>query len=137
MIILSHLRNESHWNKHKAVQILPRNENGPVPQAPQSKKGNTYTGSLRFRLLDTNGIMIELTSKGSLKRNLCGIDPPDSKDKTSLATLMMRILHLNLGVALLTRYKKNFLPFLRSLTYPDNLSRLSLDKETYLDQSKI
>ena len=62
--------------------------NASVPQAPQSKKGNTYTGSLRFRLLDTNGRMIELTYKGSPNRNLCGTDPPDPKDKTSLATLM-------------------------------------------------
>ena len=63
--------------------------NASVPQAPQSKKGNTYTGSLRFRLLDTNGRMIELTYKGiHEKEPLWKTDPPDPKNKISLATLM-------------------------------------------------
>ena len=33
------------------------------PKPHSLRQGNTYTGSLRFRLLDTNGIMIELPYK--------------------------------------------------------------------------
>ena len=87
-----HLESPEEWEPLEPTQSCPAPPKKWVihlfPKPHSLRQGNTYPGSLRFRLLDTNGIMIELTCKGSLKRNPCGTDPPDSKNKTSLATLM-------------------------------------------------